>query len=153
MSLDTSQTYHGSYLMPSVEHASVSDAMHLGILACNPQASCTEVARMMATHHVHCVAVMGLADEAGGESSVWGIVSDLDLVRAGISDGDSARTAGELARRAIITVEPATSIREAAQLMLTHDVRHVIVIDPGTQRPTGILSTLDIAGILAWGEG
>jgi hypothetical protein len=26
------------------------------------------------------------------------------------------------------------------------------VIDPNIQRPIGILSTLDIAGVLAWGE-
>jgi hypothetical protein len=37
--------------------------------------------------------------------------------------------------------------------MLKRDARDVIVIDPGIQRPTGILSTLDIAGALAWGEG
>jgi CBS domain-containing protein len=153
MSVDTIQTYPGSYVMPSVEHATVSDAMHPGILACNPEASCTELARMMATHHVHCIAVMGLGHDSSGESLVWGIVSDLDLVRAGVSDDDSAQTAGELARRPFLAVEPTTSIREAAQLMLKHDARHLIVVDPGTQRPTGILSTLDIAGILAWGQG
>jgi hypothetical protein len=36
--------------------------------------------------------------------------------------------------------------------MLTHGTPHLLVIDPGKQRPIGILSTLDIAGVLAWGE-
>jgi hypothetical protein len=36
--------------------------------------------------------------------------------------------------------------------MIVHGETHVVVIAPGTQRPIGILSTLDIAGILAWGE-
>ena len=45
---------HGSYLTQSLEHATVSDAMHPGILSCEPDASLTEVAKMMATHHVHC---------------------------------------------------------------------------------------------------
>ena len=40
------QTYHGSYLMPSLEHATVSDAMHPGILSCEPDATATEVARL-----------------------------------------------------------------------------------------------------------
>ena len=32
MSLTTSQTHAGSYLMPSLEHARVADAMHPGLL-------------------------------------------------------------------------------------------------------------------------
>jgi CBS domain-containing protein len=32
--------------------------------------------------------------------------------------------------------------------MLTHNVSHVVVIDPDAGRPVGILSTLDIAGAL-----
>jgi CBS domain-containing protein len=31
-----------------------------------------------------------------------------------------------------------------------HDVTHLIVADSG--RPIGILSTLDVAGVLAWGR-
>ena len=51
--------YHGSYLMPSLEHATVSDAMHPGILSCEPDANLSEVARMMARQHVHCIVVAG----------------------------------------------------------------------------------------------
>jgi hypothetical protein len=36
--------------------------------------------------------------------------------------------------------------------MLAHGTPHVLVIDSVKQRPVGMLSTLDIAGILAWGE-
>ena len=42
------EIHHGSYLMPSLEHATVSDAMHPGILSCEPDATATEVARLMA---------------------------------------------------------------------------------------------------------
>jgi CBS domain-containing protein len=147
----TIQPYHSSYLMPSLEHASVSDAMHPGILTCEPDATLTDVARLMASHHVHCIAVMGLSREGANEKLVWGIVSDLDLVGAGIRAG-ADRTAGALALEPIISVEPAMSLRDAGELMLTEGAAHVIVIDPATQRPIGILSTLDIAGVLAWGE-
>ena len=44
-------------------------------------------------------------------------------------------------------------LRQAAELMVSHNATHVIVIDPRVQRPAGVLSTLDIAGTLAWGEG
>ena len=152
MSLDTIQPYHGSYLMPSLEHATVSDAMHPGILSCRPDASATEMARMMATHHVHCIAVSGRSRDPSGESRIWGIISDLDLIQAGI-ENDSDQAATTLARQPVITVKPATALREAARLMLDHDAHHIVVVDPNTRRPVGILSTLDVAEILAWGEG
>ncbi len=142
---------HGSYLMPALEHATVADAMHPGVLTCDPDASMTEVARMMATHHVHCIAVMGISHEQPGESLVWGIVTDLDLVEAGVHAG-AEQSASTLARQAIIGVDPATPLREAADLMVTHHAPHILVIDPRRQRPVGVLSTLDIAGVLAWGE-
>jgi CBS domain-containing protein len=147
---DTAMKPHGSYLTQSIEHATVSDAMHPGILSCEPDATLTEVAKMMAGHHVHCVAVVGISHEQP-ECFVWGIVSDLDLVRAGI-EGDAGETARALASQPIVVVEPAMPLRDAAREMLEHGVSHVVVADPVAQRPVGVLSTLDIAGVLAWGE-
>jgi CBS domain-containing protein len=146
------QPHHGSYLMPSLEHATVADAMHPGILSCEPDTSLAKVAAMMATHHVHSIAVMGIADDHSGESVVWGIISDLDLLEAGIGHGEEP-TARELARQTVIRVKSEMPLREAVELMLMHHVSHLVVVDPDTQRPTGVLSTLDVAGILAWGEG
>ena len=141
---------HGSYLMPSLEHATVADAMHPGILSCEPDASLTDVAVVMATHHVHCVAVVGVSHEQP-ECFVWGIISDLDLVRAGIADGGDV-TARGLASQPIVVVDPTMPLCEAAREMLAHGVSHVVVADPVAKRPMGVLSTLDVAGMLAWGE-
>lgn len=69
-STTTIQPYHGSYLMPSLEHATVADAMHPGILSCQADATLTDVARIMGTHHVHSVAVMGISENQSGESLV-----------------------------------------------------------------------------------
>jgi CBS domain-containing protein len=147
---DTAVKPHGSYLMQSLDHATVSDAMHPGILSCEPDASVAEVAKIMATHHVHCVAVVGVSHE-DPECFVWGIISDLDLVRAGISD-DGAQTARSLAGQPIVVVEPGMHLRDAAHEMLARGVSHAIVTDAAAQRPIGVLSTLDVAGVLAWGE-
>ena len=144
------QPSHGSYLMQSLEHATVSDAMHPGILSCEPDATLTEVAKMMAAHHVHCVAVIGISHE-NPECFVWGIVDDLELVKAGIADGADL-TARALATEPVVVVEPGMPLRDAAREMLKHGVSHVIVTDPVAQRPVGVLSTLDVAGVLAWGE-
>jgi CBS domain-containing protein len=142
---------HGSYLLPHLEHATVADAMHPGILWCDADATLTEVARIMSTHHVHCIVVRGAAEAEAGEASVWGIISDFDLVRAGIGQ-DAPDTAAALARRQVIRVETTTPLREAAELMMTKGTGHVVAVNPQTGHPVGILSTLDIAGVLAWGE-
>jgi len=144
------QTVHGSYLMPSLGHATVADAMHPGILSCEPDASATEVAQLMATHHVHCIAVVGIS-HGRPECFVWGIISDLDLVAAGIR-AEQEPTARDLAAQPVITVRPSTPLRDAGEAMLTHHVSHLVVADPEAGRPIGILSTLDVAGVLAWGE-
>jgi CBS domain-containing protein len=141
---------HGSYLLPHFSHATVADAMHPGILSCDADATLTEVARMMSTHHVHCIVVRGETEGQEGET-VWGIVTDFDVVRASMSDG-AEETAQALGLRPLISVETTTPLRDAAQLMLTNAVSHVVAVSPETKRPIGILSTLDIAGVLAWGE-
>jgi CBS domain-containing protein len=105
----------------------------------------------MATHHVHCLTVMGIAHDDAGESFVWGIITDRDLLESGIA-GSSDATAKALARHAVINVAPATPLREAGELMLAHGAGHLVVADPETQTPLGILSTLDLAGVLGWGE-
>lgn len=151
MSDTTIQTYHGTYLMPSLAHATVADAMHPGIVACPRDSSLTDVARLMASHHVHCVVVWGADYQHPGESLVWGIVSDLDLVGTGIRSGPEG-TAATLARQPVISVEPSMALREAGELMITHGVSHLVVVEPAARRPVGVLSTLDVAGVLAWGE-
>ena len=147
----TMQPYRGSYLMPSLEHATVADAMHPGILSCDAETSLTEVARMMSTHHVHCIVIRGGAEGPTDEPSVWGLVSDLDLLRAGLHS-DAPDTVAELAVKPVVKIETTAALRDAAQLMLAEDASHIVAVNPTSGRPVGILSTLDIAGVLGWGE-
>jgi CBS domain-containing protein len=142
---------HGSYLLPHFEHATVADAMHPGILSCDAEAPLTEVARIMSSHHVHCIVVRGAAKDGADESPVWGMISDFDLVRMGTSP-NAPDTAAALAQRPVITVETTAALRDAAELMMAKGTGHVVAVNPQTGHPVGILSTLDIAGVLAWGE-
>lgn len=144
-------TLSASYLMPSLRNATVAEAMHPGIVSCPADGTLRDVARLMATHHVHWIAVMGISRDVRGERLVWGLISDLDVMRAGIRLG-ADELAGALALEPIVSVEPATRLSDAGELMLKHGVSHVVVVDPATQRPTGILSTMDLIGVLAWGE-
>jgi len=83
------------------------------------------------------------------DQHVWGVVSDLDVLRAARAGAD-ALTAADIAATAAITGEPSLSLDEAARLMLEHGTTHLIVVERGL--PVGVVSSLDVAGVLAWGR-
>ena len=117
----------------------VADAMHHGIATCPPSAGLREVAELLSEHGVHCAVV---AEQPNGEGgTLWGIVSDVDLMRG--LGSPVPLTAGNLAALDLVTVAPEDELQHAARLMGEHDVAHLIVMANG--RPTGVLSTLDIA--------
>jgi CBS domain-containing protein len=144
------QTYRGSYLMPAFERATVADVMGPGVMSCAPDAPLVNVAQTMATHHVHSVVVAGVTrDDAGTDHLVWGLVSDMDIVRAAEA-GIEGHTAADAARTEVVTVDPSTPLSEAGRLMAEHNTAHLIVTSGG--QPAGVVSSLDIAGALAWGR-
>src|SRR5437764_14315885 len=79
------QPQNGSYLTPTLAHATVADAMHPGIVSCDADDTLTNVARAMANHHVHCIVVTRLSHDRSGEQVVWGLISDLDLLKGSLS--------------------------------------------------------------------
>ena len=82
----------------------------------------------------------------GGEHLTWGIVTALDLVTAALP-GAGTPDAGALASTEIVTVDAEEPLPRAAQLMVEHQLSHLLVVSGA--RPVGILSTLDVAGCLA----
>jgi CBS domain-containing protein len=60
--------------------------------------------------------------------------------------------ARDLAQQPVISVAPTTPLAVAGELMVHHRVSHLVVIDEDRLVPIGIVSTLDLAGVLAWGE-
>jgi CBS domain-containing protein len=105
-----------------------------------------EVARIMATNHVHAVVITGLA--GGGP---WGVVSDRDMLNVAQEAPD--RLAGSCATQDPVMVTPSQRLEEAIELMRRAGVTHVLVGAPGSNRPIGVLSSLDVAGIVGWGRG
>jgi CBS domain-containing protein len=142
---DTIQPYRSDYLRPSFRNASVADVMTLGIITCAPETPLETVAELMATHHVHALAVGGIADDR----LVWGVIDSLDLVRA-LRDPEAHGLAAAISRQPAHAIEPDALLSEAARLMDERDVAHLVVVDG--DRPVGVLSTLDIAGAAAWGR-
>ena len=101
---------------------------------------------MMSVYRIHAVVVYG---EPGKDSAeLWGVVSDLDLVEAAAAGEIESRTAADIAGTPLLLVEPTDTLTRAAQIMSEHEVAHLVVIEPSSGRPLGVLSTLDVARML-----
>ena len=124
----------------------VGEVMHHGVIATAPQSP--EVAQI-ADNGVHCVVVEGLTRARGGqETLVWGILSDLDLMRAAAT-GRLDASAGEVAGTEILTVESGDQVEDVTRLMADHECTHLVVISPQSGEPVGVVSSLDVARALA----
>jgi CBS domain-containing protein len=148
--METGAMHEAGAGVPAFPHASVADVMHVGVITCPPETPLKVVARMMATNHVHSVVVIG-DPKAFQDEHPWRVVSDLDLVRTGAA-GLKDRTAGDAARHPIVTVSPGDSLASASALMDVHDTAHLLVVEPESAHPVGVLSTLDVAAAFAFGR-
>lgn len=128
----------------SIVKLRVADAMHRGVVSCTQDTSLGEVAQLMARERIHCVVVQN-----GNGDSLWGIVSDLDLVAAATVRDLDEQTAGGSAGTPVLMIAPEETLERAAQVMTEHAAGHLVVVDPATVRPVGVISTLDIAAALA----
>ena len=132
---------------PRYDDAMVEDAMHPGVLTCPPETPLWTVARMMASYSVHAIVVTDVDAEGESDERAWGIVSSLDLMRARVAGADEP-TAGGVASTDVVTVSPGDPLASAAELMAAHGSEHVVVADLHG-RPVGVVSTRDIAAVLA----
>jgi CBS domain-containing protein len=123
--------------------------MHQGVVTCHPETPLTKVAQMMAGHRIHSVVVWSDPQEANEDGTLWGVVSDLDLARA-IAVGAVGLTAEAVTSSPVLTVTADDNIRRAAELMVAGGAGHLVVVRRG--RPVGVISTLDLARVLADGS-
>jgi CBS domain-containing protein len=140
----------GSYLTPSFEHATAADAMHPRVLTCTPDTPLVTVAQRMAGEHVHALVVMRPTVADGDQRRPWGVLTDRDLLHN--AQRVEELTAGDVAAPAILEIRPDERLSDVAERMVAAGTSHAIVEEPSSGRPVGVVSTLDIAGILAWGR-
>jgi CBS domain-containing protein len=133
---------------PATRAISVRNVMHEGVLTCGRDESLAAVARLMADNRVHSVVV---TDEPSHGPSLWGVVSDLDLVAAASVRDLDAQVAGAAAATPALMIAPDDTLQRATQLMVEHAVAHLVVVEGG--RPVGVISTLDVAAALAGRTG
>lgn len=120
--------------------------MHWGLVSCRSEASLKSVAALMNDERVHCVVVTDDLSDAG---SLWGVISDIDLIAAATVRGLAEQQAGGTAMTPAVTIAPGERLERAARLMTNYGIAHLVVVDPIEQRAVGVLSTLDLAAALA----
>ena len=102
----------------------------------------------MATYQVHCVLVSGVVGRTG-EDRGWGMVSDFDLVRAIAAGIDPEQPVEDVVSRPLHTIRPQVGVQQAAELMSSREITHLVVIDEELGEPMGLVSSLDVAALLA----
>lgn len=142
-------TFEPSHRLRPLTELRAIDAMHPGMISCPPETPLRTVARMMASYRVHAIVVHAHDDDQFPAGGSWGVVTDADLVRAGLDDDLDSVTAKQVAATPVLTVASADPLSQAMQRMMEHEVAHVIVIERHSGRPIGVLSTLDVARALA----
>ena len=139
---------HPASCVRALREAIVGDVMHRGVVTCTPDTPLRAVGRSMAQHRVHCVAVAGVQGSGPHPHHFnWGLIDDMALVRA-LHRGALGDHAGAIAVTWPIAVLEGDSLEVAAQLMIKDGARHVVVVG-ASGLPSGMVSTLDIASILA----
>ncbi len=108
------------------------------VVTAAPTCSVREVAELMRERNVGSVV---LVDDAG---TPVGFLTDRDLAISVVADGrDSAETAEGHASAPVVTGSPDMEVQEAAELMISHGVRRLPILDGG--RLTGIVTLDDLA--------
>jgi CBS domain-containing protein len=129
------------------DRMTIADAMHRGVVACDVATPLPKVAQMMVGHRIHCVIVRSNAQQ----DLLWGVISDLDLAATVAERPAEEVSAGEIALTPPVVIDIRDPLRRAARLMTEHGVSHLVVVKQG--RPVGVISTLDLARVVADGNG
>jgi len=115
----------------------VQDGMSKVVLSVGPAHTLREAARMMSAHRVGAAVVID-----HGHSGV-GILTERDILNSLAADQDPDRELVADHRTAdVVFAARDWTLEQAAQTMMAHGFRHLVVIDDG--EVTGLLSMRDI---------
>jgi CBS domain-containing protein len=134
---------------PNLGRLRVADAMHPGLISCAPDTPLRTVARMMATYRVHSILVTAHGEATLRDGRSWGVVTDADLLDAAKGTSVDDQPARAVAATPTLTVSADDDLSHAVTALVEREVSHLIVVEPTSDRPIGVLSTLDVIRALA----
>ncbi|HEU0024172.1 MAG TPA: CBS domain-containing protein [Thermoleophilaceae bacterium] len=137
---------HPAYYGPAFANAKVHDAMRVGVVTCLPDASPADAARVMAGYGIHCLVVTD--PDPAGHGRARGVVDALDVARG---EAEGRKRVDEFVTEPV-TIDSNASLADAARLMAERVTSHLVAVQPGTDRPVGVVSASGIAAVLAWGR-
>ncbi|MEM1927369.1 MAG: MFS transporter [Acidilobaceae archaeon] len=91
---------------------------------------------------------VGLVPIVDADGRVLGIISESDIVRMLAHDLDPEAPVEQVMRREVISVPTTATVRDAAELMVRHNIRHVVILREGG-RLAGVLSVKDVLRAVA----
>ena len=113
------------------------DVMTAEVVTAAPDRTVREIAELMRERNVGSVVIVA-------DGVPVGFVTDRDLALSVIADGrDFGDHVADHASSPVITARPEMQVEEAAELMVRHGVRRLVVVDD--DRLTGIVTLDDIA--------
>jgi CBS domain-containing protein len=115
----------------------IREVMTETVVTAPPERSVREIAEMMRERNVGSVVLID-------EQRPVGFLTDRDLTVSVLADGrDLGDHAADHASSPVITANAEMQVEEAAELMVRHGVRRLVIVDG--ERLTGILTLDDIA--------
>src|SRR5918997_7011950 len=115
----------------------IREVMTEEVVTAAPERTVREIAELMRERNVGSVVIVRDGEPVG-------FVTDRDLALSVIADGrDFGDHVADHASSPVIAAEPGMEVQEAAELMVRHGVRRLVVVDGG--RLTGIATLDDIA--------
>jgi CBS domain-containing protein len=117
----------------------ISDVMTSNPRTIEPSTPVAQAAKLMRDEDVGPLPIVD-------GNRVVGILTDRDIVIRTIAEGKDPQsvTAGEIASKQLVTIDPDQSLDEAAQLMAKHQVRRLPVCEEDG-RLVGIVAQADVA--------
>jgi CBS domain-containing protein len=121
------------------EHRKVREVMTADPKTIEPSTPVADAAKLMRDQDVGPIPIV----ENG---SLTGILTDRDIVLRVVAEGKdpSSTTAGEVASRDLVTIDPEQTMDEALRLMAQHQVRRLPVAEEDG-RLVGIVAQADVA--------
>jgi CBS domain-containing protein len=115
----------------------VGEIMHSDVKTASASDSFADVAKVMRSNGISSVVVLD-------GKKLQGIVTERDIVNLVAEGGDPSTTTveGGMTRLDLITVDPKTELSEAADLMVSNNIRHLPIVDGGNV--VGIVSIRDM---------
>jgi CBS domain-containing protein len=124
-----------------LERHTAREVMHNGLIACPATAPLAEVAAALVERRAHTVMV--------SHRDRWAFVSDMDVVAAALRS-DPVPIASEMVGLESRTVAADDTLDTVARILVATPTGHAVVMSP-EGFPVGVVSTLDLVGVLAAG--